>query len=64
MSAVKKWLEVLADPPRCCASCDHYATSSSGWEEDASCKQFEAKPPRGYVEEPNDCPQWTDLLPF
>ena len=64
MSAVKKWLEILGNPPRCCASCDHYATSSGGFEESAICKQFNASPPRGYVEEPNECPQWTDLLPF
>jgi hypothetical protein len=64
MSAVKTWLEILANPPRCCASCDHYATHSGGFEEGASCKQYGAKPPREYVEEPNDCPQWSDLVPF
>lgn len=64
MSAVKKWLEVVANPPRCCASCDHYATKSDGWEEGATCKKFEGSPPREFVEEPNECDQWTELLPF
>ena len=64
MIAVRTWLETIANPPRCCASCDHYATSSGGYEEDAICKKFDARPPLEFVEEPNECPQWMVLLPF
>ena len=64
MSAVKKWLEIVANPPKCCLSCDHYMSHRGEWEEGAVCKKFEENPPREFVEEPNECEHWTELLPF
>ena len=62
MSAVKKWLEIVANPPRCCLSCRHYLADS--WSPSNECTVHKAAPPREWAEEGNTCEEWQELVPF
>ena len=62
MSAVKKWLEIVANPPRCCLSCRHYLADE--WTPSNECTVHKATPPREWAEEENTCESWEELVPF
>jgi hypothetical protein len=64
LRTVKEWLAVVENPPKCCLSCDHYLAHRGEWEETATCRIFNANPPREFVEAENDCQSWAELVPF
>jgi hypothetical protein len=53
------WDRINEKPPRCCYTCDAFNKNEGGF-----CKYFNMEPPKEYVEEINDCPQYLNEIPF
>ncbi len=64
LKTIQEWREAVHNPPKCCLNCDNYLAHAGEWEESASCKEFNANPPREFVEVANECQAWLDLIPF
>ena len=46
-----------AGPPKCCHTCDHYNVSGK-------CMSFETYPPLEFVNSFDQCPSWSQEIPF
>lgn len=54
---VVKWREAVANPPKCCHTCDNYAS-------DGICFLHWANPPEDFAKTNGACNDWTQQLPL
>jgi hypothetical protein len=54
---VVKWREAVANPPKCCHTCDEYDAHGR-------CMKHWATPPADFAEKQGVCNDWIAFLPF